>query len=119
MNATTTSNKFSLTFSDLERVAEKMRAFPPFPKAFYFVDRAGEYYRFAEMVAEIQAADRGVLSSPAHLPVHNLRSDEMTEDFPPEPFREPGVWIEMSDGNHRKKFELERLHREFRQMQRG
>lgn len=88
---------------DLVMLACKLGLEPPRPLAIWFVDRDAEYYR---LLATVDMDLLEPLSYPLRL--CGLQVKQFTtyaateEEYATRPFfcRIPGVWIEMSDGNH-------------------
>jgi hypothetical protein len=114
------SPAFSNPLDDLARMRERLEK--PVPVAIWFIDRPREYYRIRSMLLNAGAEERKLPAEedqfvviPEGLPLRNwtareieARCRELAEvDGRPEeeiarsfPFRQPGVWVQMSDGKH-------------------
>lgn len=92
-----------MTLDDLVTLICKLGLDQPRPIALWFVDRDAEYYQV------LTEADKDLLE-PLSYPLricgiplrHFTRSIATEEEYAAHPFfcRVPGIWIEMSDGNH-------------------
>lgn len=108
--------------ADLEQVRAYLKSLPPRPLSIWFIDRAADYHHFVRSLSTVTGStpwlqsDAMTYTSPgfAGMPIYNWRSEEIADaikimvqnddqDYikPFFPFREPGIWVEMSDGNHR------------------
>ena len=111
----------SLTLNDLLATVQRVQDFPPIAIAFWFIDREEAYLKLAELCKAKPSLARtaGVFASPSlDIPVLNITTEEIKArvaelSTDPKarlaleaeclyPFREPGVYIQMNKGSHKR-----------------